>query len=169
MEKMPPKEKIYEAFSAIADGRVRMGEGEARVLSSDRSSAYTVTWRGEEYRSNDNATYWQGYAGYPVIAVLLLQGELPFDAHLAQYFAGIAWKTLNRKHKRRYGDAAAEAFDSLPCGDAEKKSICDLAEQIYSALRRLPVTVRRGGRRAGGVAAKEEQGTAREKGRGGAK
>ncbi|MBR2810229.1 MAG: hypothetical protein IKD69_02510, partial [Solobacterium sp.] len=78
-EKMPPIVKIYEAFSAIADGRVAMGEGHAEVLSSDRTKSYKVFWKGDQYSSDDNASRWQGYPGYPVIAVLMLQGRLIFN------------------------------------------------------------------------------------------
>ncbi len=79
MEKNPPIEKIYEAYSAIADGRVTLCVGEAAVRSSNGQKEYLVTWDDRVYTSNDSATYWQGYAGYPVIAVLLLQGELPLN------------------------------------------------------------------------------------------
>ena len=74
MEKLPPVEKIYEAWSAVADGRVAIDEAarKATVVSSDRTREYTVSWSddGSVYTSNDNATYWRGYAGYPVIAVM---------------------------------------------------------------------------------------------------
>ena len=74
MEKMPPVEKIYEAWSAVADGRVTIDDAarKATVVSSDRTREYTVSWSddGSVYNSNDNATYWRGYAGYPVIAVM---------------------------------------------------------------------------------------------------
>ena len=84
MKKMPPIEKIHEAYSAIVDGRVNLQDGIAKVLSSDRKKEYTVTWEENVYSSNDNATYWQGYAGYPIIAVLLLTGKLPFNQVVAE-------------------------------------------------------------------------------------
>ena len=74
--KVPPIEKIHEAYSAIADERVALKENEAEVKSSDLSKKYLVTWKDDTYSSNDNASYWQGYIGYPVIAVLMLQGKL---------------------------------------------------------------------------------------------
>ena len=72
MKKLPPLEKVFEAYSAIADGRVAVDGQEARVRSSDGAKEYTVTWDGDVYASDDSTTYWQGYAGYPVLAVLLL-------------------------------------------------------------------------------------------------
>lgn len=71
MNKLPPIEKIPEAYSAIADHRIEMSENSAVVDSSDKTKRYTVTWNDDLYTSNDNASIWQGYAGYPMIAVLI--------------------------------------------------------------------------------------------------
>lgn len=144
MEKMPPIEKIYEAYSAIADGRVMLGDGRAEVASSDGSKIYNVSWNNSEYRSDDNATYWQGYPGYPVIAVLLLQRKLPYKETTAKLFAGIRWKELNERMKRNYAAAVGQVFDSLPCDEKTKGSIRKETEFIYSELTGLNITVRRG-------------------------
>jgi hypothetical protein len=40
--KQPPKEKVYEAFTAIADGRVEMHEDHAVVTSSGGDKTYLV-------------------------------------------------------------------------------------------------------------------------------
>lgn len=59
--------KIYEALSAIIDKRVvEIDKNTYHVLSSDHSKYYTVINEGDLYTSNDNATYWQHYAGYPI-------------------------------------------------------------------------------------------------------
>ena len=71
--KSPPKAKVYEALSAVADGRVTLMGGEkAEVVSSDGTKTYHVEWSPDsnQITSNDNASYWQGYLGYPIIAVL---------------------------------------------------------------------------------------------------
>ena len=107
MRKLPPPEKAAEAYSAIADGRVTLfaAEERAEVISSDGEKKYAVAWRGNVYTSTDNATRWQGYAGYPVLAVLMLQGRLPLDREVAALFSGINWTELNRKHRRDYAAA----------------------------------------------------------------
>lgn len=91
MTKLPPIEKIPEAWTAIADGHVRLepDAGRALVESSDEAKTYTVTFDGDTYTSNDNATYWQGYAGYPIIAVLMLRGRLPLDGSLSEQFRDV--------------------------------------------------------------------------------
>ena len=111
MEKLPPVEKVYEAWTALVDDRYDLSPEALIVRSSDGSKEYRVTWDDEgRYRSNDNATFWQGYAGYPVIMALMLQGRVPFNGEVAAWFKGIPWKALNDAHKRDYAAALAEAF-----------------------------------------------------------
>lgn len=49
MTKLPPVEKVYEAWSAVTDGRVQieadsnLDAGRAVVKSSDGSKEYTIT------------------------------------------------------------------------------------------------------------------------------
>ena len=85
--KVPPKAKIYEALTAVADGRVKVkGAETAEVLSSDGTKTYIVKWSADlrEMTSNDNSSYWQRYIGYPIIAVLMALGRLDFDETVAQ-------------------------------------------------------------------------------------
>ena len=110
MEKLPPIEKIYEAYSALADNRIKISEDFADVLSSDSAKSYKVMWKDNTYSSTDNATYWQGYAGYPIIGVLILQSKLTVDSTIFEHFSGINWNSLNKKHKRDYRAALLEVF-----------------------------------------------------------
>lgn len=144
MEKLPPIEKIYEAYSAIADNRITMHADRASVLSSDRSKEYSITWDRNIYASNDNATYWQGYAGYPVIAVLMKQGKLPLDMRIASRFAGVNWTELNAKYKRDYAKAAAAVLDGLECSNDEKETILADLHRVYEAIKVLDIKVKRG-------------------------
>ena len=137
--KMPPKEKILEAYSAIADKRIEMHENSAEVHSSDASKTYLVEWEGDTFASGDPATYWQSYPGYPVIAVLLIQGRLPLDEELIQPMAGIPWKKLNDAHKRDYAAAAEEAMKGIE----NKEAILKLAEEGNRALETLDLTLKR--------------------------
>lgn len=95
--KVPPRMKVYEALGAIADGRIKLGNTGARVISSSGDKAYTVTFNDQTntISSNDNGSVWQGYLGYPAIAYLMSSGKLPFDKNLASALRGIAWKTIN--------------------------------------------------------------------------
>ena len=79
MDKLPPLEKIPEAYTAIEDNRVELFSDYATVKSSDYKKEYLIKWKENIYSSNDNSTYWQGYAGYPVIAILMLQNKLSLN------------------------------------------------------------------------------------------
>jgi hypothetical protein len=114
--KKPPRAKVFEAFTAVADGRVRLtGPGSATVTSSRGDKVYDVAWSEADrtITANDNASYWQGYAGYPILAVLLARGELRADASAVTAMAGIPWHDLNQRHKRDYEAAVAHALAEL--------------------------------------------------------
>ena len=144
MKKLPPLEKVYEAYSVLADERFDLAPHRLTVRSSDGSKEYTVTWDDDgHYRSNDSATYWQGYAGYPVIAALLLQGRLPLDEEVASWFADIPWKALNDAHKRDYAAAAAEAFDRAGLNMSQRLRAEATADEALAILADLPITVGR--------------------------
>ncbi len=125
MKKMPPIQKILEAYTAIVDKHVELKNNEALVTSSNGAKTYTVSWDNDIYHSNDNATYWQGYAGYPIIAVLMLQGKIPFDQKLADNYAKAASEVIKKK------------------GLDEKEVMVEL-ERVYGALKDLPITIKRG-------------------------
>ena len=145
MEKMPPIEKIHEAYSAIADGRVRMtGDTEAYIRSSGGEKEYTVRWDGNTYYSDDSASYWQGYPGYPVIAVLMLQGRLSLDRKIAASFSGVNWSVLNKKYKRNYAKAAAEVLSSIKANGGDVAAVNTEIEKVYEEIRQLDIAVRRG-------------------------
>lgn len=137
--KMPPEQKILEAYSAIADKRITMKGQEAECVSSDGTKTYVIAWDGDTYASSDNATYWQGYPGYPVLAVLLLQGRLTYDESLVSKMAGIPWKKLNDLHKRDYKAAAEEGMKDIP----EKEEILKLAAKNNAELSQLNLIIKR--------------------------
>lgn len=152
---MPPPIKVYEAIGAIGDGRVRAIDNSDpprvwEVVSSDGAKKYRVeiSADGREISSNDNASYWQGYLGYPAIAVLMARGKLHASAEATRMLAGIPWKELNRRFKNDYERTAAEVarivaerggdFDAIR---AEAASILDALEALgleRGARRRPP-------------------------------
>ena len=111
--KQPPIAKIYEALTSIASKRIKLESNEAIVYSSDNKKSYKVLWKDNLYTSNDNATFWQGYPGYPVIAVLLLQNKLFLDETVLTYLKDINWHELNEKYKRNYDKAVASVLDNF--------------------------------------------------------
>ena len=97
MEKNPPLSKIYEALSAVADQRIDIQADRAYVLSSDHAKRYTVKFLENGYSSNDNATLWQHYPGYPILAVMMIQGQLKIHEERLSWFRAVNWKQLDRK------------------------------------------------------------------------
>ena len=143
MTKLPPVEKIYEAYSALSDSRVIMEENSAKVFSSDKSKEYTVTWNENIYSSNDNASYWQGYAGYPIIAVLMLQKKLLFDDSFTDFFKNINWKELNAKYKGKYSKAVDEIMEGLKNSGVDTDKIYRKTEEIFEELKNLDIKCKR--------------------------
>lgn len=145
MEKLPPREKIIEAWSAIADGRVTLEPQErtALVRSSNGEKTYTVTWDEDRkvYTSNDNATYWRGYAGYPVIAVLMLQGRLPYDREMAERFRDVDWNAANKAKRGQYAAAVA---DIVAARGLDPEAVARAVEPAYDALAALDIRTKRG-------------------------
>lgn len=145
MEKLPPLEKAYEAWSAVADGRVALHPDERRatVASSNGAKEYTVSWNedGAVCSSNDNATYWQGYAGYPVIAVLMERGALPLEGAVVDEFADVNWTELNASHKRDYAAAVHEVVDER---GPEATRTDAAAHKVLDALAALDIEIKRG-------------------------
>lgn len=147
MKKMPPIEKIPEAYSAIADGRVQMaGDAQAHIRSSGGEKEYTVRWDGNAYYSSDSASYWQGYPGYPVIAVLMLQGKLSLSREIAALFSGVNWSALNKKYSRNYAKAAAEVLSAIEAGGGDTAAIHAEIQKVYEEIRNLDIPIRRGPR-----------------------
>lgn len=144
MKKMPPKEKIHEAISALADGRIEINGTCAYITSSDYCKKYTVVWNAEQssFTSNDSATYWQGYPGYPVLAALMQMDVLHVPIDLISHFKSINWNALNAKYKRDYAAAANEALSTLTPMD--KQIVNEAIDELYDRINNMDFEVKRG-------------------------
>ncbi len=145
--KMPPLIKVYEALGAIGDGRVRIVDAEnALVTSSQGDKTYEVQVRegGHEIASNDNASFWQGYLGYPAIAVLMMRRLIAVPATVPDALAGIPWKDLNRRTRNDHNKALAEVDRQLEQTGHDPDALRAEAEAVLDALREL--NPRRGAR-----------------------
>jgi hypothetical protein len=135
--KMPPKAKVYEALSTVADQRVTItGLTTAQVQSSSHDKTYDVSWSEDmrEITSNDNASNWQGYIGYPIIAVLLNLGKLSFNTHITEIMAGVPWKVVNDQFKRDYDKAINHVLDQMEGKGGNRIEIAQEVEKIYDQL-----------------------------------
>ena len=140
--KDPPIAKVYEALSALADGRVLLNEGNrAAVTSSNHDKTYSVAWTDgfASMSSNDNASFWQGYAGYPIVAVLLAAGAIPYDASLAQELAGVEWNKLNKEYKRDYDKAVDSVLGKIDARGGHRDAIVAMVQKIYADLTSMEI------------------------------
>jgi len=136
--KMPPLVKIYEAIGALGDGRVRLeDERHAWVLSSDRSKTYRVeiSTDGREISSNDNASYWRGYLGYPAIAVMLMRGLYSVRPEVIGALSEIPWKELNRRFRNDYERTIEEVMRRAEQRGVDPAVIMAEVEAVLSAVR----------------------------------
>lgn len=146
---LPPPEKIYEAWGALTDGRFHTKSlpaslsGEATVISSSGQKEYQLKWDNNNYYSNDTATWWQNYPGYPVLALLMYRGILPYNPEIAQFFKNIAWETINREAKRDYAKALELVFEKLKLPLEKKTEIQNLASETYTKLSTLSIDLHR--------------------------
>lgn len=129
--KLPPKIKVLEALGAIADGRIKLEKNSARVTSSKGDKSYTVKFDLQKNYifSNDAGSRFQGYLGYPSIAVLMLKQKLPFDPKLSQALKGIPWKEWNDKFKS-YDRTIGEVKKRTGLG----KEIDEFCKKVLSAV-----------------------------------
>jgi hypothetical protein len=148
--KLPPRAKVFEAFSAVADGRVRLtGPGSATVTSSGGDKTYDVEWSADArtIAANDNASYWQGYLGYPALAVLLERGELQAGEDVIQALASVPWHDLNKRFKRDYDAAVAQVLAGLPAGAPSAETIGRAVDDVMEQLAGLDLQRAGRGRR----------------------
>lgn len=143
MEKLPPIEKIYEAYGAIADNRISINNSDAFVKSSNLKKEYKVVWDEDIYSLNDNATYWQGYAGYPVIAVLMIKDKLPLNYEIANFFKNIDWNAINKKYRNKYDKAITEIMEELKKNGVDLVRIEKEVRTVYDRIKDINIIIKR--------------------------
>lgn len=147
--KMPPIAKVYEALGAVGDGRVEIVDAaRAMVASSDGARRYEVTISadGREVSSNDNASFWQGYLGYPAIAVMIVRGLIGRPAEAISALAGVPWKQLNTRYRNDYDRTLDDALARAAARGFDPAAIRAAAAATLEELRALAPL--RGPRRA---------------------
>ena len=142
MEKLPPIAKVYEAYSALADDRIVVKEQEALVDSSDYAKTYTVRFHDDEVSSNDNATVWQHYPGYPILVVWMKLGILSVNWNILPAFAGINWKKRNTEHKNRYEEVIEEFLSECEEQGYACEDIRSCMQETLEAVAKLSYTIK---------------------------
>jgi hypothetical protein len=135
--KIPPRIKVLEAVGAIADGRVDVVEEGAVVTSSSGGKRYHVRFDPSAMGivSNDNASFFVGYLGYPSIAYLFSAGYLSYDGAIGSQFAGVAWKELNSEFSNDYPRVEAHLMSTRP--PSEQFQIARFVDSVLDQIRAL--------------------------------
>jgi hypothetical protein len=97
--------------------------------------------------ANDNASYWQGYLGYPAVAVLLTVGALRADEAIVGLFAGVPWHELNARFKRDYDAVVDSVLTSLEERSADRARIVAEVDGVMAQLAALELARPARGRR----------------------
>lgn len=139
----PHLSKIYEALTAIADKRYELvSDTELKLFSSSRGKYYTVTYSPEtkEIMSNDNTAYYTHSISYPMLTLLMLRGDLVYDASLLAPLSNIIWKDIMTKHKNDYDAGIAEVLANLNNRGVNIESLQSKINAIYTTACSLVLT-----------------------------
>ncbi|RLG85760.1 MAG: hypothetical protein DRO18_05340 [Thermoprotei archaeon] len=140
--RLPPRVKVLEALSAISDGRIKeLSDKEYEVTSSDGTRRYNVyvDLEKKEVFSTDNGTFYRNYVGYPIIAILMTKGALPFNPKLASALKGINWRRINELFKN-YAKVESYIKSLLKRRGIEPEEIDYFISIVMNKLRELNLT-----------------------------
>lgn len=99
---LPPRIKVLEAAGAVAGGRVKIiSEKEAEVRASEGERVYRVFKDSKSgvVSSDDNGTTYRNYVGYPIVAFMMITGELPYDSEIGEALKDVKWRSLNEQYR----------------------------------------------------------------------
>jgi hypothetical protein len=153
---LPPKIKIYEALGAVADNRLKIVSNSeiqaglfedqggqeiivARQYSSSRNKYYTITYNPNtnQIMTNDNATWYVGYLGYPALSLLLHLQVITYDLSILQYFIDIPFKDINQKYNNDFTKAQTEINQLLISRGCNTDQMTTSLDNIYDKLSKM--------------------------------
>jgi len=138
-----PKDEhcVYEALSAIADERIALNEKRdgAKCVSTSKGKFYTITYNPEtkSIMCNDNMAYYNSRISYPMIAFLMLNGEIEYEDWILNDLKGIYWKKINQKFKNDFMKAVDFVLNDLEKQGKDIKAMKEEIDRIYKQVRNL--------------------------------
>lgn len=137
----PPKDEhlIYEALSAIADGRIELiDDNTAKCTSTSRGKYYTISYEEPNLiMSNDNMAFYREEVSYPMVAMLLELGKFKYDTGILTSLKGIKWKDINQKNKNDYMKSVREVLKGLKSQSVDTDLIKAEVKKIFHWIIRL--------------------------------
>lgn len=133
--------KIYEALWCIGDSRLQLVPSEdgvisAQVMSSDRSKAYTVSYRqsDQSIMSNDNSSYRNDEVGYPSLALLLFLDVLDYQSEYGEALSGIARKSINMENNNDRSVTQQQVDEKLSLQWIDSDALHTYCEMLLNTL-----------------------------------
>jgi len=128
---------VYEALSAIADGRFELtGENTAKCTSTSQGKFYEIELdpKTNSIMSNDNMAFYVGELSYPMVAMLLVKNVIPYDETIQQYLKDIKWKNINQKNKNDYMKSVEFVLNLLKEQGVDTEKIRNECDRIYGVV-----------------------------------
>lgn len=137
--KLPPVIKVYEALGAIADHRIQVNGNTAKVSSSSGNKYYEVYYDAttNAITANDNASYWQGYLGYPSIAFLLAAKHISYNPTVVNLLKDIAWKDINTKFKNNFDETEKYVRELVEERGGKLSTLDETIQEVTSRLEKM--------------------------------
>jgi hypothetical protein len=136
---LPPKIKIYEALGSLGDNRIIITGNHGKVFSSSKNKFYDINYDpiSNSVMSNDNASFFAGYLGYPAIAYLMAEEVVIYDRKWEETLKEIPWKDINQKFKNNYDKTLEFVFDVVTNRGYDIQELEDEVDNIYFQLKKL--------------------------------
>lgn len=133
---LPPRIKRYEALWSITDQRTKVEDWEYHVYSSSGNKYYTVEYNQEKNAiiTNDNATFYKGYLGYPALCYLLENNILSYQADQALLVQAVYRKQLNTDMKYDFDAVIQHLQETI---DWDRKAFDIYVDQLEADLKKL--------------------------------
>lgn len=136
----PPKNEhiVYEALSAIADGRIISSDDKksAKCTSPSKGKFYTITYEPEtkSIMSNDNMAYYVNEVSYPMVALLLLREDIKYDETILEDLKSIYWKDINQRFKNNYMKSVEYVLSNLKTKGKDTEKIVKEVKNIFAQV-----------------------------------
>ena len=131
--KKPHIEKIYEALTAIAEGRIEKHGKTAKCFTSNNNKFYDIKYDPiiGSINSNDNEAYYTHSLSYPMIAYLMLTKKIPFERELLEILRDIDWDSINQNFKNDYDKSIRFVLGELKKNGDDVEFIKKEVKKIY--------------------------------------
>ncbi len=82
-------------------------------------------------------SYWKQTIGYPIIAIMMISGELRYNKEVVKFFKNINWKKLNKEYKNDYVKVAQLILNDMKDNNVDTDWIKTETEKVYEQIKNL--------------------------------